>query len=431
MKTTIIVILNIFFIPFRILNIKPVLRLQRGGVLYIQLFFLCMFPFAAFSQGDSAPCFNTDSIYHHNTPIYISVNFHVFVDKSGVGQVPQLKCSQVKAYEEAEKIVNISNRLMAANPQQWPRQEPPVWVNNPIRYVLKGVYMHRMNDVSLWNMSYLQRTFGVNPDTEINFYIADLPGSSTGISNQIGGTYGGTENGFETTFNHEMGHLFGLKHANGVPPYDDGCPDTNPVLHEWDANCDGVIQPNEKNRLCWTIIEAPSDGNKNGVDDCKETDPCKPSPCCSWAFQNNNYMLSTGGYQETFTRCQMDKMLTNLATKKCQFITQIGGEAPPNAFISQAIEETADTSMTRHCLILSASTNDASHSLLIYEMENGEQKTVWASGWVSGPAQNFYYTSDATNHQLPVLLKGKTYKAVLDVADKLGREDRAELVIRN
>lgn len=392
--------------------------------LFLSISLCCSWWVSGYAQSD--PCFNADSLYDHNIPVYISVNFHIFVDKSGVGKVPQLKCSQTQAYEEAEKIVAISNRLMAANPQQWPRQDPPVWVNNPIRYVLKGVYMHRMNDVSLWNMSYLHRTFGVNPDTEINFYIADLPGTSTGVSNQIGGTYGGTENGFETTFNHEMGHLLGLKHANGVPPYDDGCPDTNPILHEWDANCDGIIQPNEKNRLCWTIIEAPSDANKNGVDDCKETGPCQLSPCCSWSFQNNNYMLSTGGYQETFSRCQMDKMLTNLSTKKCQYIAQIGGDAPPNAFISQALEEKMDTSLDKHCLILSASVNEVSYSLLIYEIDNGEPKTLWATGWLNGSAQNFYYSSGATNDNLPVLLPGKTYKAVLDVVDKLGREHRAE-----
>lgn len=398
--------------------------------------FYCFILFAAaLTSGSRAgaqpvgdPCFDADSIYRHNIPVYIRVNFHVFMDSTGSESVYQLKCGQREALPVVEQIVHTSNRLMAANPEQWPRHDPPVLVNNPIRYVLSGVYFHHTKEANLWNLGNLHRQFAVHPDTEINFYVADLPGNSSGLAHQIGGTFAGTETTFESVFNHEIGHLLGLKHVNGPPPYDDGCPDTQPFLHEWDANCDSVIQPSERNRLCWMLIESFTDLNKNGVHDCDEQSPCRPNPCCQWSAQNNNYMLSTGGYEECFTKCQMDIMLRHLSTQKCQYLAAVGGAPPPKAVIVSPVKDTHTAAHVPRYLMLSASFNDKSHALMIRQYAPSGWRTVHATGWMEGAARDFMYYIQPNEQKAPVLPPGYTYEAILEVENEAGVSDRTTFI---
>jgi hypothetical protein len=376
-----------------------------------------------------SPCFEVNEVFDNCTPLFINVNLHFFTDSDCSGSVQIAGGTQIDAFALGDAIINDANKRLAENPKDWnnPNKDAPCV---PFRYVLNGVYMHCRDNVSLLGIYSLNTNYGVTPNTAINYYFGNYPGNSSAVANGIPGNAGGGEILISSDFNHEIGHLMGLFHANGnTLNYNDACDDTNPVLHAWDRNCDGVLAEaeNELFRLCWRYIGDANDfedNNENGVHDCDEDAPCTPSPCCSWDFQNNNQMLSAGSYQQAFTECQVKRMLGFLSTTQCGFITQIDGSAPPRAFITQTPEDLLNTSFCKECLVLTPSFNEVSHQLDVFTESTGG--LAFSTGLVTEPAKNYCFTTSSQEPNFFRLRPYTAYRAVLTVTNADGVQSTME-----
>jgi hypothetical protein len=395
-------------------------------------------------------CFDVDLVMQGCIPVYVRMNFHFFTDDACTGNVQILNGAQSSAYKEAEKLLNEANQVLANNVQQF-HVNPTEVPCNPIRYVLSGVYIHcKTNALGGFSTPNLHANYGVNTTSEVNVYVASSVTKETGVGYPtfVGMSWMDTGN-----LNHEIGHTFSLAHSFE----EDGCDDTEKVTHEWDKDCDGVIEGNETGLQCWTIIEpntpvdcslynqgmaSPGDNNINGVQDCKEdlginvcnpnippSPSCENRPCCDWANINNNIM-SYSGYKEAFSACQIRKMLTDLANTDCGFIQSIGGYPPPSAFISQTPSDIKNTNFCSECIILEASFNDFKHSYRIIEVATGLE--VVNTGWVMGGAKNYCFsTADIfVGGVIPqggkYLKPNKMYRIELTVANEGGVSDFAD-----
>lgn len=333
--------------------------------------------------------------------------------------------SQIGGYKFAEDFLNRCNTALVNNEVQW--QSPgATYVCQPIRYVLAGIYMHCLSNAQGgYSTPTLHANWGVNKTTEINVYVAIFPADAQGDATGIAyATYASIDWIDTGNFNHEIGHVFTLRHSW----LDDLCNDTPPLTYNWDRNCDGDTNDDkEKTQQCWTYIEPDRivgqpgyvDGNENDVHDCNEMLPCTPSPCCDWGFVNNNVM-AYGKFKTAYTRCQIRKMLVDLAGPDCGYIAQIGGACPPpNAFITQTPLDLLNTKYCGECIVLEASYNDASHRLQIIEYPNGQY--AYNPGWQSGPATNFCFTTEQPafgNYLKP----NTTYRVILTVKNACGTE---------
>lgn len=379
------------------------------------------------STGNSeTQCFNVEEVLESCTPVYIRLNVHFFTDTDCNGDIQITQKSQYAAYGIAEKMISDANHVLANNQIQW--QSPnAVQVCNPIRYVLSGVYIHCLSDaVGGVNTASLHFNWGVHKDTEINVYIVNFPGAATGIGFPTYASIDWIETG---NLNHEICHVFGLIHTFDPT---ENCSDTPRVLYDWDKNCDGDASDSGEQLLqCWSYIDSGkipgepgfSDINNNGTHDCDET-VCAVSPCCDWAFIDNNIM-SYNAYKTSYTKCQLSKMLTDLAVHDCDYIEKIGGCPPPKAFISQTPKDILNTEYCSECIILQASFNEVQHLLEIYETSNG--LLAYSAGWQNGPAQNFCFKTGRSNTGYP--LKPNTeYRVMLTVKNECGEIDDTEYV---
>jgi hypothetical protein len=396
---------------------------------------------------NTPPCFDVDYVAEKCIPVYVRINLHFFVDESCDGKIQQVNRNQSSIYKIAEEMIEAANHSFAHNDAQW-QVSDPVIPCVPIRLLLKGIYTHcKTNAIGIYNTLYLQQQFGINTDSEINFYIASSSDGSTGIG------YHNNRCGSAVVFNketwwsignfvHELGHILTLKHSF---ERFDGCDDTPVILHNWDKNCNGIIESqahpkyNEQDLTCWNKLEPGkkpgddgySDGNSNGVHDCDEQPPCTDSPCCKMEFQDNNIM-SYSAAKSAITTCQLRRMLKDLSGFNCSLIEQIDGCPPANAFITQNPEDLKNKSDCHECLILEASVNESWYELKIYENENGVYKLVYQSGTTQGKAINFCYRTGEAFAGMPNYLKPSTeYKAVLTTGNECSESSTVYHFITN
>lgn len=371
-------------------------------------------------------CFDVEQVLANCTPVYVRINFHFFTDTDCDGTIQISNTNQGSAYKLAEDLLNSANNAMSNNQIQW--QSPgATQICNPIRYVLSGVYTHCLsNAVGGYDTDLLHQNWGVNKNTEINVYVANFPGDANGIGLDTYASFDQLERGL---FNHELGHTFSLWHSF----FEDFCDDTPQVTHSWDKNCDGDTNDSGEQYLqCWGYIEPNkvfgqpgfADGNNNNVHDCSENPPCSDRPCCDWAYIDNNVM-SYNAFKSSFTECQLERMLTDLAENKCDYIASVGGCPPPSAFITQTPQAILNTTYCSECIILRASFNDDEYRLQVIEIANGQ--TAYDSGWKDGPVNNFCFSTGQLglgNHLKP----NTQYKVILTVENYCGDEDSDEYI---
>ncbi|HEX5626213.1 MAG TPA: hypothetical protein VFX48_09360 [Saprospiraceae bacterium] len=387
----------------------------------------------------ASPCFDVERIFRECTPVYVRVNLHFFVATNCNGMVQQLGTDQESVYKISEDMIRAANAEWANNQVQR-RSGQTGAPCNPIRFVLKGVYQHCLsNAAGVYNTPNLLSAYGVNPETEINFFIASGGGTTTGIGYH--GMRCGSATAFHTNtwwtvgnFIHELGHILNLYHSFDG---DDHCGDTPRILYDWDKDCDGVMEnhsdskKDETDLKCWNKIDPGkvfgqagySDINENAVHDCDETAPCTDCPCCD-ANNIDNNVMSYSAQKTALTECQIRRMLSDLSGFNCGLLERIGGCPPATAFVSLTARDLADPTSCSECLILEASTNEEQYELRIYEIRNGQEVLVYQSGWKAGTAGRFCYkTSQAFSGLANYLKPGVLHRAVLTTKNSCS-EDR-------
>lgn len=377
-----------------------------------------------------AGCFDVDEVMALCTPIYLRINVHYFVPDNCEGQIQQTGFQQAEVYAKTEKMIQLLNNEIKHNQPQRKIEhvDPPCL---PFRFVLTGVYVHcESNAVAEFSTIELNQRYGVNQNGAINFYVAGFPQGATGVGYNYEKT--GSASSFDPNIwwtlgnlYHELGHIFGLGHSFAQ---NDFCDDTAPLVFTWDKNCNGIIDVvpqnpklTERGIMCWNVLKKGTkpgepgyaDENCNGVNDCEEVLPCVESPCCQEQNVDNNVM-SYSAAKNAITKCQLKIMLNNINSLKCDVIEKIGGCPPTKAFISKRPMDVANENQCHECLDLSASWDETSYQLEIYELTPSGNQLVYHSGLKTEQAIKFCYK---TNPSLPgsgALLKPNTqYRAIL------------------
>lgn len=382
-------------------------------------------------------CFSSEGyqgIYNYCKLVYINVNVHLFVEDDCCGKTRIVDKNQLESYAFVEDFIKECNGRLANNQDQWHSNLPAACV--PIRYVLKGVYMHCNGDIDFYD--YANGPYFRNSNSEINIFIQSC-GTNSGVASPGVSPYTSIALISAGNLNHEFGHLFGLNHAH---EYNDLagiiCPDdTDPHRINWDANGNGVFQDyilningqnkmvREKNYFCWTYIGnwpitegQEADKNYNSVHDCDEATtpgaPTEASPCCNWDNINNNVM-AYNNYQNAFTECQSLTMLHRIqhSSVLCNYVSATDPVCPPaSAFITQSPND-KNGAYCSETLILSASFNETSNRLIIINMDNNS--IAHDSGVNVGETKNVTVSIVPSCSNCIVLNPGTHYKARLTV----------------
>lgn len=401
------------------------------------------------------PCFDLEDVISNCTPVYLRVNFHLFVDDDCTGafdpnhitsalsqEAAFFEAGQTGNYGIPERMIYEMNQLVINNqPQklangQYASSAPCV----PLRFVLGDVNLH-CNYAFRFQGSF--SNFFISADTSFGQY--EKPGINVYYSRPNGGHSGqaflptaGVLIGYPdaSLILHEIGHCMNLNHS--FPENTLDCPEEMPEEGEgvsWDKNCDGdFFDQREGDWPCWTVIHPDSAWCTGTNLSCPDPKPIPPpsyySPCCDADNVYNNVM----GYndsQNALTTCQIERMLAFLNTSNyvsCDFIIQIGGECPPPSPILSLIPLELSTEDCSFCLQGGASMNDEYHKLEVYEFINNSYTLVQSTNWIQGPAGKFCLpASNAQVYGVPPLMPNTQYKAVLYVKNICDVIENAEI----
>jgi Pregnancy-associated plasma protein-A len=379
---------------------------------------------------NSTPCFDVNTIIAECTPVYLRVNFHLFVrdnctgsfDINNYNSVPQeaayFEANQPFQHGIPERVITEMNELVANNKAQMlpgcacATTIPCV----PLRFVLGDVQVHcdeTFRDQQSWNT--YQNTYGQFTETGINVYYSKHPDPRVSGQGELDGEGVMITSPWAQLLLHEIGHNLSLNHTFG----DDGCTDTPLEGVAWDRNCSGTnVGQFETNWPCWELIP-PTDPWCLGTQ-CPLL-PENKSPCCDPCNIYNNVM----GYnhsQHSLTACQINRMLTRLANNyTCDYIAQIGGDCPPPAAVLDILPIEFSETDCRICLQGGASMNDDSYKLEYFDYTG---QLVYSSGWRNEKVGKFCVgvRSGSAPH-LFNLLPNHDYTAVLTVKSECGTED--------
>ncbi|HRG41335.1 MAG TPA: hypothetical protein PLC27_08035 [Saprospiraceae bacterium] len=373
----------------------------------------------------AAPCFDVEELLancENGTKIYMRVNLHFFTNDNCEGNIQQTDIKQEDIFLKADEFIEEANKALENNQKQW--IVGTTIPCNPLRYMLAGVYIHcRSNAIGGFDVEKLYNEYGINKSTEINYFVADFPGSYNGIGY---GTYGSIDGLGIGLINHELGHTFTLDHSwyNEL-----GITDTPNLTYDWDVNCDGDTNDAEdkNDAQCWSFIDGgKTDLNNNGKYDCAEVFPCTPHPCCDWSNINNNVM-AYNAYQSAYTPQQINKLLNHIANNstKCNMIEVIGECAPSKALAGQTPSTLHNENPCNECIYFSGSSNEIKYKYDLYEGIGDGKTCILTKGWTNGEAYKFCYgvgKYGVSNKLKP----NTTYNIKLTIENACGEQDEVE-----
>jgi hypothetical protein len=287
------------------------------------------------SQPNAQLTFNPLAICTDNSSVkWIRVNFHYMLRNDGTGNFNPVDDgngnTNLNGYKRSEQIINAANDALINNQKMWlpnPNSTPIPQIR--VRYLLTGVYFHNdsrlmtayTGDLGFPSIDELHSTYGVNTDTEINYYFTrsswindanvtyELPGNGLGRID----LHAGISSSYvkyllepwwvpmhSSLFNHEIGHILNIGHTWA---FEDFCDDT--PNHGW-IDAQGNV------KQCFNHNEPPV--------------------ICDWNNCSNNVM-DYNSWQSSYTTCQVGRMHDHLnSTAGNPYIHSCNGCAPVNAF---------------------------------------------------------------------------------------------------
>ncbi|MBK9220611.1 MAG: hypothetical protein IPO78_13130 [Saprospiraceae bacterium] len=372
------------------------------------------------------PCFNVDSIYENCIPVYLNVNIHFFVNDDCTGNVslPQdgTKVTQEGATGWANYMLYIANEELAHNTAQLnpkgyntPSQAAHC---NPVRWFLSGVYFHcdNTNKFNGYDLNLLRNKYAVNPNSELNVFIASYNHSHGSGVAFLGGSISSINRFDWGILNHELAHNLVLYHSFE----NDGCDDTPMLTFNWDKNCDGTIGTDEMNLKCFGL-EPPNSPN------CNLEPACPNYPCCDSGWINNNIM----GYNNpngAWSACQIAKVLGHISRYKCEFIAQIGGNCPPlSSFITRLPKDLIKPKHCTYCFDIGASTGYNKYKIEIYDNINPTNPIlIKTTHWLSGLAQKYCITGNLQSGWQDDMQSNHPYLIKLIVKNDCSENEKSE-----
>jgi len=261
--------------------------------------------------------------------------------------------------------------------------------------------------------------FYSNDESEINILITDVQlGSADGFA-QLSATNNNIviEDIHPGLVMHELGHVLGLEHTYIGPGQEQFVSDCEDVWTEgftWDSNGDG-IEDTDVHRCFHNTAEV------NGLDACDSDNFNPVHPCCDWRNQDNNLMAGSAwsGNPDygAVTPCQLEKMLTNIGTNMCDYISSLGC-ALPTANIGLIPLDANKGGDCEFCFHFESSMNDDEYRIIFKQ----DDVSVYDSNWKEGPVGK-YCLNVNTNSPLGNkngIVAGAKYTVELHVSNDCG-----------
>ena len=372
-------------------------------------------------------------------PVFINVNVHWFLEDDcgesyNIKELKDMKREQ--AFEYAHRLVDEANAMwinMADNKyfqaKQAPEPSEPQCI--PIQYVLRDVIVHCDKKAQNTRVGFKKfYPYVKDGDQYMNIFISNVSGAS--------GFAGGRghmlvmENISPALLNHEMGHNFSLMHAyineRSNAQTKNGCMDVFlPASINWDGDGDGKLDSKKPKGNCWNDM-AGGDKNNNGVGDwCEGIYKDNPHPCCSWAYQNNNLMVSSALANSpnyaAITPCQIEAMMHTINEKKLKYVEQVGGCPPPAAVIGQFPDKKTAVQQTMRCFHMEASFNTVAYHLKLWD----EEKALFESEKMTGQPEVWCINETEGAFWMEKLVEGRTYTLELSVSNSCNQEDQKSI----
>ena len=399
----------------------------------------CVTPNSSQTQTPSAaaPCFDPDDVLRNCTPtIYLDMNIHFILNDDCEGNIAVDKgynsgnLSASNAFSRGEKMIEDLNTFI----DKMNNNQNKPWNNTsngltegsfqcvPIKFRLKDIYFDCAKDLAYSDALYLEDKYEKkykNSSKEMNIFVADFhtSGVGQGVASSIGAGTGLLVDGFGPgLLFHEIGHNLGLNHVFGG----DGCEDTWDPSWVW--KCNGVVKDSDTH--CWGNLSAT---NPDCIGDC-------PHPCCSWEKQNNNPMnysaWGNNGDYAALTKCQVSKMLKDLANNQCDKINIVpnGQNPPPSASIGSVPPSKNNPNSCNTCFYFNASSFETSYEMQIQDNNN---QNIINTGQVNKKASKYCLTPNLDKFGNAYwgngFVAGQTYKIKLTVKNASGNTDMKEL----
>ena len=343
-----------------------------------------MSPYGTYDEAGQLTDIDVTGIYDVCETIYFNINVHWYLEDDCLGTIDlnnEKDIDRQEVWARSRKMIDGLNYMYdrLGENKQYRRRDTEIYSEPhcvPIQMVLDDVIIHCASDPRTTRVSFSKfYDYVVHGDSIMNIFMSIVNTSVSGFAGGRGHMIAVEETNVATLC-HEFGHNFGLSHAyqneRSNVHTKEKCLDVYlaPAI-AWDGDGDGKLESNKPKGNCWD--QSPGgDKNKNGVGDyCEGIYKDNPHPCCSWARQDNNLMISSAWAKNpeyaAISSCQTRYMLDHIEKRKVKYISQLGGCPPPRAIVGIAPSPLdGPPSSVVH---LEASSNASKHQVVLYDAD--------------------------------------------------------------